>query len=163
MAVVTGCYIEPANDGFSVIGYIPVYGSHEMSEIKLVAPQQVNNPGKIYVYHRFLLVNESKEGIHIFDNSNPAAPESIGFLQMLGNTDMAIKDDILYADHMGNLVALTTNNFETLVENGRLKLKNWNVGIPPPRGAHFQCIDSSKGLVIGWKQTENKNFDCYAL
>lgn len=164
MVYLTSCFPDPDwAQPNHVRAYIPVYGSKDLSEIRIVAPRQVNNPGKIYVYHQFLLVNEIKQGIHVFENSDPENPQGLGFIRMLGNTDMAIKDDVLYADHLGNLVALTIDDFASLQEKGRLPLKNWHLGIPPPTGAHFECVDPSKGLVVGWKKTENKNFDCYAL
>ena len=166
LVFLTGCYIEPADQFYqgAQIGYRPVYGPAESSEILLVSPQAVDNPGKIYVYGTYLLVNERKKGIHVFDNADPSSPVSIGFIQLLGNTDMAIKDDILYADHLGNLVALTTNDFETIHEEGRLPLRNWNLGIPPPAGFHFECVNPDNGLVVSWKSTtEVKNLKCYAI
>jgi hypothetical protein len=160
-----GCYIEPEYVGNNPeIGYRPVYGSAAESAVAFMEPRQVDHPGKIYVYGKYLLVNEQKKGIHVFDNINPASPLNIGFLQLLGNTDMAIKDDILYADHLGNLVALTTNDFQTIEEEGRLPLRNWNLGIPPPRGFNFECVDPDKGIVVSWVTTsETKNLKCYAI
>lgn len=146
-----------------VIGYIPVYGDAQSSDIVMVMPKPVVDPGKIYVYGKYLLVNERKKGIHVFDNSNPADPVPVGFLQLLGNTDMAIKDGVLYADHLGNLVSLTTNDFTTIEEKGRLPLRNWNLGVPPPKGYYFECVDPDKGLVVSWKKTKLTNPACYAL
>ncbi len=145
------------------IGYRPVYGEPEFSEVSWAEPKQITNPGKIYVYGKYLLVNELKEGIHVYDNSNPQFPIALGFLNILGNTDMAIKDNVLYADHMGNLVALTVNDFASVQEKGRLELANWNRGVPPPGGYYFECVDASKGFVVGWKATEKQNLKCYAL
>lgn len=159
-----GCHIE--DDGFGVAqqneAYVPVYGEATASDIVMTSPQSVNDPGKIYVYENYLLVNEKNKGIHIFDNTDPANPVNLGFLQLLGNHDMAIKDGVLYGDHLGNLVALTTNDFTNVQEKGRLPLRNWELGVPPPSGFHFECVDPDKGLVIGWKKTQLKNPNCYA-
>jgi hypothetical protein len=144
-------------------GYRPVYGSQELSAISLTDPQSIKNPGKIYVYGKYLLINDIKEGIHIYDNSNVQAPVAIGFIRMLGNSDMAIKNNVLYGDHLGNVVALSIGDFDTIVEKGRLKLADWNLGIPPPSGHYFECVDASKGLVTGWRESENENLKCYAL
>lgn len=162
----TGCYIEPTSadgDSMPIEGYRPVYGTPDRSEITFLQPQSIENPGKIYRYGKYLLVNEQKKGIHLFDNTDPQAPLNIGFIQMLGNTDMAIKDGVLYADHLGSLVALTTDDFTTVQEKGRLPLRNWNLGMPPPAGFHFECVDPAKGLVVSWKKVELKNPQCYAL
>lgn len=146
-----------------VTGYVAVYGTTAAAEIVITQARSVENPGKIYLYGKYLLVNEVKKGIHVFDNTNPAEPVAIGFLQLLGNTDMAIKDGQLYADHMGNLVALTVNDFGTIQEKGRLPLKTWDLGIPPPAGFYFECVDPAKGLVVGWTKAELHNPQCYAI
>ena len=158
-----GCYEVPSPDDTIVQGYLPVYGSKERSEIKLVSAQAVKNPGKIYIYGQFLLINEVNEGIHIFDNINPAEPRSIGFIRMLGNIDMAIRDGVLYADHMGDLVALQIKDFGSIQTTGRLPLSGWMLGVPPPRQSSFECVDPEKGLVVAWRKAELKNPDCYAF
>ncbi|MEX1239482.1 MAG: hypothetical protein WEB30_07185 [Cyclobacteriaceae bacterium] len=167
----TGCYYLEQPDSYTnrivdttrVDGYIPVYGTSEYQDIAVKESRPVVDPGKIYVYGKYLLVNEKKKGIHVFDNSNPGEPVGVGFLQLLGNTDMAIKDGLLYADYMGNLVALTINDFKSIEENGRLPLRNWNYGLPPPPGFHFECIDPGKGLVVSWKKEKLLNPGCYAI
>lgn len=145
------------------IGFRPVYGTQELTEISWTDVKSVVKPGKIYTYGKYLLVNEVEEGIHVFDNTNPQFPIALGFLRILGNTDMAIKDNVLYADHMGNLVALTISDLTAVQEKGRLQLANWDRGIPPPPGYSFECVDASKGIVVGWKKTEKQNLKCYAL
>src|SRR5688572_16038721 len=163
--LISGCIYEPIErDQYgSIEGYRPVYGEQDVSEIKMLPARQVNNPGKIYLYHHYLLVNELGSGIHVFDNSDPSNPETVGFIQMLGNTDMAIKDGILYGDHMGQLVGLTLNNFTTLQEQARLPLENWLLGVMPPSGFYFECIDPEKGLVVSWKKSTIENQNCYAF
>ncbi len=147
----------------TVDGYVPVYGTQESASIRMLTPQVVKNPGKIYLYDKYLLINEVNRGIHIYDNEDPATPAAIGFAELTGNTDMAIRNGILYADHMGSLVALSTNDFNDLIEVGRLPISNWLLGVPPPSHHYFECIDASKGLVIGWKKQTLTNPDCYAL
>jgi hypothetical protein len=163
--LLSGCFIPPDGEhgDMRAEGYRPVYGSQELKEIQLTDSRQVHNPGKIYAYKNFLLINEIQEGIHIFDNSDPENPSPIGFLRILGNSDMAIKEDVLYADHMGNLVALTIDNFNTINKAGSLPLQNWHLGLPPPAGSYFECIDQTKGIVIQWTKTELKNPACYAI
>lgn len=164
LILLSGCYYEPeTNETQDVTGYVPVYGEASASEILMTSAKTVEDPGKIYVYGKYLLVNEKKQGIHVFDNTDPSNPVSVGFVSILGNTDMAIKDDILYADHLGNLVALSIGDFNTLEEKGRLPLRNWHLGVPPPAGSYFQCIDPGKGLVVSWKKSNLKNPQCYAL
>lgn len=155
-------FVEPRQD-ITVDGYVPVYGSQEISAIRLLQSQVIKNPGKIYLYEKYLLINEINKGIHIYNNEDPAHPIPVGFAELIGNTDMAIRNGILYANHMGSLVALNTNDFNELVELGRLPISNWLLGVPPPSQFYFQCVDPSKGLVVDWKIRTLKNPDCYAF
>jgi len=160
----TGCfYVDPPpSEPYIVEGYRPSYGAQSMKAIELVAARELKNPGKIYKYKNFLLVCEITQGIHVFDNADVTSPKPVGFIQIVGNSDMAIKDDVLYADHMGNLVAITIDDFNSINAKGTLPLQNWPSGLPPPAGFHFECIDQSKGLVIGWKKVQITNPACYA-
>lgn len=165
LLLLSGCFLPPEGENYKLHteGYRPVYGSEELKEITIVAARQVRNPGKIYIYKSFLLVNEIQEGIHVFDNGDPEKPEPLGFIQILGNSDMAVKDDVLYADHMGNLVALNIDNFNAVTTSKSLPLQNWHLGLPPPAGSYFECIDQSKGIVVQWTKATLKNPGCYAI
>ncbi len=154
--------VDPV-ENFEVSGFVPVYGAYEKSDITTIAPIPLNDPGKIYIYGSYLLINERGKGIHVYNNSDPANPSALTFIQLVGNTDMAIKDNILYADHMGDLVAITFSDFENVLETGRLPLSSWNLGVPAPSQSYFECIDPSKGLVIDWKPATLKNPNCYAF
>lgn len=155
-----GCYLGPL---FPTESFVPVYGSMEQKSVRILSPREVTNPGKIYVYGKYLLVNEISKGIHVFNNESPSHPQPIAFIQLLGNTDMAMKDSILYADYMGNLIALATEDFSTIEEKGNLSLQNWNYGVPPPAGHYYECVDPEKGLVVSWKKFPLKNPECYAF
>ncbi len=64
------------------------------------------NPGKIYVKDNYLFINEIKKGIHVIDNTNPAAPKFISFINIPGNVDMAVVGNTMYADNYSDLVVV---------------------------------------------------------
>jgi hypothetical protein len=70
------------------------------------AAQPLKNTGKIYFHDKYILVNELKKGIHVIDNSNPSAPQNIGFISINGNVDMAVKGNYLYADNYADLITV---------------------------------------------------------
>lgn len=160
------CIGEPFGPEFpagEVQGYKPVYGSLAQTEVSLLEARPVQKPGKIYIYNNYLLVNELKLGIHVFNNVNPADPEPLYFINLLGNTDMVIKDDVLYADHNGELKSIRLNSFTSIAVLHSLPLADWNLGLPPPEGFYFECVEPSKGVVVGWQSVELSNPNCYAL
>ncbi|RRA98551.1 LVIVD repeat-containing protein [Larkinella rosea] len=79
------------------------------------------NPGKIYTKDGFLLINEIKEGIHIIDNRNPSSPKTVAFLRIPGNGDMAIRNNVLYADSFMDLVAFDISDPQNIRELNRVK------------------------------------------
>lgn len=174
LLMLSGCIAEP-EDSFEFgtdkkDGFIPVYAASDMTEIKWKPARDLKQPGKIYTYdtntEHYLFVNEVGEGIHVFDNADPSVPMAMGFIQILGNYDIAIKEDILYADYMGNVASIDLKNFNfsSLSKKHTLKLNDWKLGVPPPEGQYFECIDPSKGVVIDWEPTVKPQiFDCYAV
>lgn len=86
----------------------PIYKSLEAirQEYAVAGPRDLKFPGKIYVYGKYLLINEINEGIHIIDNTNPAHPVNVSFVVISGNKDMAVKENIMYADNAIDLLAI---------------------------------------------------------
>ena len=89
--------------------------------IKTIPAQDLENPGKIYVKDNYLFINEVKKGIHVIDNTNPSSPKAISFISILGNVDIAVKGNILYADSYTDFVALDISNPNAVKEVSRIK------------------------------------------
>jgi hypothetical protein len=90
-------------------------------EISIAPAQEIENPGKIYIYKDYLLINEPNKGIHIFDNKNPANPINLSFIPIEGNVDLAINSDILYADNYVDLLAFDLSNIRNIRLVNRVK------------------------------------------
>lgn len=92
--------------------YEPVYVQPEVfrQPIQAGPARQIENPGKIYVYQNYLFINELRKGIHLIDNSNPAQPQPISFIDIPGNVDMAVRGGMLYADNYVDIVAIDISN-----------------------------------------------------
>jgi hypothetical protein len=107
-AMLTGCEQDKCTRTAEYTAFEPVY--KRIDEMRLpstyVAAKNLTSPGKIFYYKGYLLINEMNLGIHVIDNSNPEAPQNLGFIEIPGNLDMAVHDDILYADSYLDLVAI---------------------------------------------------------
>ena len=92
--------------------YTPVYQSKAaaLASINGNATEPIKHAGKIYIKGNFIYLNDVNKGIHIIDNSNPAHPVQIAFLSIPGNLDIALKENTLYADMYGDLLALDITN-----------------------------------------------------
>lgn len=166
VAVLTGCRNDPFVPAFPVSqveGYRPLYASPEtLAEgIKLQPPRALLRPGKIYSVAQYLLINEENYGIHVYDNTNPAAPVSKGFLAIPGNTDVAVKGTTLYANNLTDLIALDISDWSSIKEISRTHQNYWSTALPPKSGTYFECVDSTKGAVVGWEHATLQNPKCY--
>ncbi|MDX8338822.1 hypothetical protein SLH46_06495 [Draconibacterium sp. IB214405] len=131
----------------------PVYLSYEdlRNGVKPAESRDLVNPGKIYFKDGYLFVVEQFEGVHIIDNQNPADPQNIGFIEIPGNVDIAIKENILYADSYVDLVAIDISTITNPEEVDRVK----NVlpyTLPPADDTYrYAEVDEDKGVVIEWE------------
>lgn len=135
-----------------VYEYKPVY--KDLSDIRTIefqSPREIENPGKIYVYDRYLMVNEIDKGIHIIDNSNQSNPKPIGFYAIEGNRDLAVKNDVLYADNYVDLLSIDISN----IENPQLKHIEELVYEHP-----FYRDEKSKKLITHYEVQSVKLEDC---
>jgi hypothetical protein len=92
--------------------WVPVYKNLDAirNGVKAGTARPLKNPGKIYFYGKYILVNERNEGIHVIDNTNPRNPQNLVFIEIPGNGDMAVRNNILYANSYIDLVALDISN-----------------------------------------------------
>jgi hypothetical protein len=146
-----------------ILGYAPIYGNQtEMKTISLTAPTAIENGGKIYVYDHTLYQIESGKGIHISDISNPASPVKLGFLKVPCAQELAVKDSLIFTNNMKDLVIvkIENNTAKTIRRLPDTFKYLFNTVLPPERGK-FECIDYTKGEIIGWQKKKLINPHCY--
>jgi hypothetical protein len=163
VAMLTGCLHHDDAPPQEVSGYKPVYIDRDAANINIKPSQTITNPGKIYRYGQWLFINEINRGVHVFDNTDRSNPTAVGFIEILGNSDVAIQDSVFYADHMGNLAAFKSHQFTNIEPIGSLPIQGWLLGVPPPAGHYFECVDSDNGLVASWQSVTLTNPNCYAF
>ncbi|GGG42743.1 hypothetical protein [Bizionia arctica] len=120
------------------------------SSIELLPARTIVNSGKIYVKDTFLFINEVQEGFHIINNTNPENPENIGFLKVIGSSDMSIKQNSIYIDNASDLIALKfTDLFDAIEITKRIP----NIFPNPFRASpDFQQYYYEDDLIIiGWR------------
>ena len=119
-------------------------------------PEEISRQGKMCFYNGYLYISEPEKGIHIIDNRNPASPQNIGFIELLGNADLAIGNDLLYADAYIDLVWFDIHNPEKPELKGRLE-NVFPQGLPEISngyGFDYAQVYPESGIecvVVGWK------------
>jgi hypothetical protein len=91
------------------------------SSIEIQAPQSIIKSGKIYIKDNLMFLNDSNKGFHVYNYTNPEKPSKIGFIKIVGATDLAIRDNIIYINQAIDLVTLsydsTSNTMKVLHRN----------------------------------------------
>lgn len=102
--IISGCFKDDCKSVRRI--YKPVYKTLTQirADMKGGAEKPITAVGKIYLYNNYIFLNEPDKGIHVIDNSNPAHPENISFINIPGNYDLAIQGNFLYADSYSDLV-----------------------------------------------------------
>ena len=104
----SSCLKDECKQFYSYKVFTPVYLSYNdlRKPITTSTSATLQDIGKIYYKAPFIFVNEVNKGIHVIDNSDPSSPQNVAFINIPGNLDIAVKDNILYADSYIDLVAI---------------------------------------------------------
>ena len=144
-----------------VMGLKPIYASNAVVEkVEAVEKQSLESPGKIYVYENLLLINDKSKGIHIYDNTNTKNPIHLSFISIPGNMDFSVNEGMIYADNITDMVIIDITNPASPVFTNRIDNVFPVQQFPDEFGA-FECVDASKGTVIGWEKTILENPKCF--
>ncbi len=132
----------------------PVYMSYDdlRKAVKTTEATELVNPGKIYFKDGYIFINEEMKGIHIIDNRNPENPQNLRFIEIPGNIDIAVKNNILYADSYIDMIAIDISDISNPKEVKRVT-DIFPYMTPPPTDEKLRisAIDKEKGVVIDWE------------
>jgi hypothetical protein len=107
LVLLNGCMKDKVTRTYTI--RTPVYQTLTQARAAIRGGEMVaiESPGKISLYKNYIFLNEISKGIHVIDNRDPSNPRNIAFINIPGNTDLSIKNDILYANEAyGDLLAI---------------------------------------------------------
>lgn len=119
----SSCIKDKCMETRKFIQYNPIYVSKAEIHpgISVETSRSLDNPGKIYAYQNYIFINEPMEGVHVYDNSDPTHPQQLAFYKLPGNTDIAIKNGILYANVYFDIVGIDISNITEPTEAFRVE------------------------------------------
>lgn len=143
----SGCLKDTCKHSKTYTWFEPLYktSAEVRANIKSNPAREIQNPGKIFIIGNYIFLNEIDKGIHVIDNRNPSSPKNIGFIDIPGNIDLAVKGTALYADLYTDLVTLDISNPLNVTKKSIVD------GVFPGRyyGALVVTGDSNK-IVFDW-------------
>lgn len=162
MMLFAGAVLMSCNDKQELVdGYRPIYSSDtDLHEVDIKASEPLENPGRIYTYENLLLVNDQAKGIHIYDNSDKTNPVEVSFIGIPGNMDFSVRANKIYADNINDMVIIDISNPAAPSYTNRIEDIFPTQQFPDEFGA-FECVDPSRGTVVGWEKAKLENPQCF--
>ncbi|WP_291132521.1 LVIVD repeat-containing protein [Flavobacterium sp. UBA7682] len=84
------------------------------ADVSVTAARQTQSDGKIYVTEDYLFYIAQESGVHIFNNTNPASPVNIAFINLDGVHNISVKGNYLYADNFVDLLVFDISNIQNI-------------------------------------------------
>lgn len=103
-----GCPTEPSFVGSKYKPVILKRADFEKSVV-LENSRSVEKSAKIYIFDKFIFINDKHKGFHVFNNTDATKPTKEKFLRVPGATDIAIRNNTMYINQATDLIALTFN------------------------------------------------------
>ena len=154
------CQKEPL-DTYSGQGKRPVYlPLSALDDIKNLPPQQIGLTGTIFLRDTLFFMLEQKKGIHIYNVRDSANVQQLTFFQIPAVTDFTISGQRLYADSWRDLLTIDIGNLYDIRVLDRQKDVFSPLLFPPLYNGIFECVDESKGAVIGWEDAMLDDVRC---
>ncbi len=148
-SLLSGCVKDTCQHSYTYTWFEPLYKTSEevRANIKSNPAEAIQQPGKMVLTGHYIFLNELDKGIHVIDNSDPSSPKNIGFIDIPGNVDLAIKGNTLYADLYTDLVVLDISDPTNVVK------KNIISSVFPQRfyGSAYLSADSGE-IIYDWKR-----------
>jgi hypothetical protein len=133
---------------------VPVYLSYETlrSSVRPATARALVQPGKIYFKGDYILIVEYRQGVHLVDVSHPEQPENKAFIEIPGCTDIAVKDQSLYADSYVDLVVIDLSDIANPKETKRLtSVLPYTIPSPENTALPYASVDEKQGVVTAWE------------
>jgi hypothetical protein len=153
LPLLMGFSVEPNERDLTDYSPILMKKSDLLTSIFMEQAREFVNPGKIYMYGQQIYIVDLYTGIHVIDNQVPENPQKTGFIHIPGTVDLAIKNNVLYADNAIDLVAIDLANYPVINIIDRVAAifpehtppdLEW---IPYAYSAHSRPDDT---VIVGW-------------
>ena len=148
-----------------VWGSKPIYSKDStIRQIKYTnGKRPVISAGNICVYNNYIFQVDKGSGIHIIDNTIPANADRVGFINLLGCSQVSIKGNYLYSNFLNDLVTLDISKIMNVKEVSRIQNafpENLSKFEQPIESGYYECpvYDS---IVIGWVKDSISIYSCY--
>lgn len=140
--------------------YLPV---SELGNIGSVAPEPIVESGTIFLKDTLLFILEQRKGIHVFNLKDSLNTINMVFLKIPAITDFTLSGQYIYADSWRDLVTIDVADLFHIHETSRIQDVINPALYPLLYEGYFECVDESKGAIIGWENAVLDHAKCVTL
>ena len=140
--------------------YLPV---SELDNISSQAAEPIVESGTIFLKDTLLFILEQRKGIHVFNLKDSLNTVNMVFLEIPAITDFTLSGHYIYADSWRDLVTIDAADLFHIHETSRIRDVINPALYPLLYEGYFECVDESKGAIIGWEDAPLKNAKCVTL
>jgi hypothetical protein len=142
-------YCKDSGNWYPYVTYAPLYQDREvfLTRIQSVADEvELLNPGKLMVSGSWKFVTDVNRGIHIYNDSDPANPQKVAFLNVPGVLDIALKNKTLYANAYSALIAIDITD-----PLNAKAVEMIPTAFPPVYSIGGPIMDSLGNVAVAWR------------
>jgi len=112
----SSCSLDQCDQTITYTKMTALYGNLEELRIDdIVRPSKaIQRPGKIYVSEDLLIIGDSGSGIHIIDNSVPANPQPLHFLEVPGSTQLYVDGRYIYTNAYYDMLKIDISDLNAI-------------------------------------------------
>jgi hypothetical protein len=121
LLLLPGCLKDHIIEKYQVLTPVYTLKSAVLAGMNSDPATPVSQPGQLYVKGSYIFLNDPEKGIHVIDNSDPSHPVQTAFLNIPGNLNIGIRNNILYADMYADVLAIDISNIHQVKVVGSLR------------------------------------------
>jgi len=158
-----GCRPDPIILPEKTVGMAPIYSDIQDIRVRTDPPMEFINLDKILAQGDFIFILDLGLGVHVIDNSDPNNPMTVYFWQITNCTDFTISENTLFARVGSALLSVNISDFSSIELTTVLEdvIESQNLLAPPDYIGFFECVDPSRGFVIGWIEMALERPECW--
>ncbi len=156
--IFSACFKEETLD---VKGKKPIYmNKSAFTKVESVSAKPFSKVGKIFKLENRIYITDIGSGVHVINNTNPSNPTKEAFISIFGNSDVAVKNNTMYADNASNLLAIDISQVDNVSISKVIENVYEGLNVPKNYWGYFECVDNEKGYVAAWVDSDLHNPNC---
>jgi len=114
--LLSSCSLDQCDQTITYTKMSAIYTDLDLMRVDdlVESTRTIEQPGKIYVSEDLLIIGDRGIGIHIIDNTDPANPTPISFLNVPGSTQLYVEGDYIYSNAFYDMIKIDISDMNNI-------------------------------------------------